>query len=203
MREARNTELAAVAERTGRIDLVLIAPNDPEAMLRHTAECRARQYRLAADPSHAATAAYGQGRGAVPGDRRGIPLHQPVRERAAERAHRLESRRDPRPGRDVDHNARRRGCGSTDSTRRRHVSRRSSRARIVNPTGAGDGSRAGFLYGVGVGLSAERSAQPGCLVATTVLEAVGSSNTPSTAPSCRSEPRRHTARRRPTRSNLY
>lgn len=51
MSEARNIELAPVAARLGGLDLVLISSNDPEAMLRHTAECRQRGYPFAADPS--------------------------------------------------------------------------------------------------------------------------------------------------------
>src|SRR5918997_800953 len=51
MSEARNIELAPVAERVGGLDLVLISPNDPAAMLRHSTECRQRGYPFAADPS--------------------------------------------------------------------------------------------------------------------------------------------------------
>ena len=36
MSEAREIELQPIAERHGRIDLVVVSPNDPEAMLRHT-----------------------------------------------------------------------------------------------------------------------------------------------------------------------
>ena len=51
MAEARNIELAPVAQRLGGLDLVMISPNDPVAMVRHTEECRERGYRFAADPS--------------------------------------------------------------------------------------------------------------------------------------------------------
>ncbi|MFG2877331.1 carbohydrate kinase family protein [Streptomyces sp. NPDC048337] len=51
MAEARHISLATVAERTGTPDLVVIAPNDPEAMLRHTDECRRLGIPFAADPS--------------------------------------------------------------------------------------------------------------------------------------------------------
>src|SRR5664280_554441 len=51
MAEARLIELAPIAERVGRLDLVLISPNDPEAMLRHSDECRERGIEFAADPS--------------------------------------------------------------------------------------------------------------------------------------------------------
>ncbi len=51
MSEARNIELGPVAERVGGLDLVVISPNDPLGMLRHTAECRERGIAFAADPS--------------------------------------------------------------------------------------------------------------------------------------------------------
>ncbi|NHW87927.1 carbohydrate kinase family protein, partial [Escherichia coli] len=51
MSEARNIELHPVAERLGGLDLVLVGANDPEAMLRHSTECRERGYPFAADPS--------------------------------------------------------------------------------------------------------------------------------------------------------
>src|SRR3954447_4112238 len=51
MSEARNIELAPVAGRLGGLDLVLVSANDPDAMLRHTKECRDRGYAFAADPS--------------------------------------------------------------------------------------------------------------------------------------------------------
>jgi adenosine kinase len=43
----------------------------------------------------------------------------------------------------------------------------------ADPTGVGDGFRAGFLTGVGWGLPLERSAQLGSLLATYVIETVG------------------------------
>jgi adenosine kinase len=51
MSEARDIELAPLAAARGGLDLVLIGANDPEAMLRHTEECRVRGYAFAADPS--------------------------------------------------------------------------------------------------------------------------------------------------------
>src|SRR5918998_1379584 len=51
MSEARNIELAPVAERLGGLDLVLVSPNDPVAMTRHTEEGRQRGYPFVADPS--------------------------------------------------------------------------------------------------------------------------------------------------------
>src|SRR5690242_12457643 len=51
MAEARNIELAPTADRLGGLDLVLISPNDPVGMVRHTEECRERGYPFVADPS--------------------------------------------------------------------------------------------------------------------------------------------------------
>src|SRR5699024_3163298 len=51
MSDARHIELKPVADWLGGLDLVLISPNDPVAMVRHTQECRKRGYPFAADPS--------------------------------------------------------------------------------------------------------------------------------------------------------
>ena len=51
MSEARNIELGPIFERHNGFDLVLIAPDDPEAMLRHTDECRQHKVPFAADIS--------------------------------------------------------------------------------------------------------------------------------------------------------
>ena len=51
MAEARQIELQPIAERAGGLDLVVISPNDPEAMFRHTDECRTRGFDFVADPS--------------------------------------------------------------------------------------------------------------------------------------------------------
>src|SRR3954467_7855583 len=50
MSEASQIELAPVAGRVGGLDLVVVGPNDPTAIVRHTRECRERGYPFAADP---------------------------------------------------------------------------------------------------------------------------------------------------------
>ncbi|MEV7194259.1 carbohydrate kinase family protein [Streptomyces sp. NPDC093510] len=50
-RAACTISLQGVVERVGGIDLVMISPNDPAAMLRHTEECRLSGLPFAADPS--------------------------------------------------------------------------------------------------------------------------------------------------------
>ncbi|MBA3488691.1 MAG: carbohydrate kinase family protein, partial [Longispora sp.] len=51
MAEAREIELGPVSDRLGGLDLVLVGANDPEAMMRHSDECRQRGIPFAADPS--------------------------------------------------------------------------------------------------------------------------------------------------------
>src|SRR4029078_10197595 len=51
MSEARQIELGPIADRVGPVDLCVVSPDDPEAMLRPTEECRRRGFRFAADPS--------------------------------------------------------------------------------------------------------------------------------------------------------
>src|SRR3954462_5164439 len=51
MAEARLIELAPIVAQVGPPDYVLIAADDPDAMLRHTRECRQRDFPFIADPS--------------------------------------------------------------------------------------------------------------------------------------------------------
>ncbi|CAM00975.1 adenosine kinase [Saccharopolyspora erythraea NRRL 2338] len=170
MSEARNIELAPVVRATGA-ELVLIGPNDPLAMVRHTEECRQRGYRFAADPSQQLARLGGEDvRRVVEGAdylfcnsyEWGLLLHktgwsqEQVRQRVGVRATTL--------GAD--------GVEIVDRECRLHVPAVPERAK-ADPTGVGDGFRAGFLTGVAAGLSLERSAQLGSLVAVHVLEVTG------------------------------
>ena len=51
MSEARNIELDRRRGSATGADLVVISADDPAAMVRHSAECRERGFRFAADPS--------------------------------------------------------------------------------------------------------------------------------------------------------
>lgn len=51
MSEARDIKLADVVAAKGKPDLVIVGANDPDAMFRHTEECRALGLAFAADPS--------------------------------------------------------------------------------------------------------------------------------------------------------
>ena len=182
MSEAALIELEPAVTHAGADPLVVIAPNDPGAMLRHTAECRDRGYRFAADPSQQLARIDG------------AEIRQLVE--GAEFLFGNEYERSL-----LEHKT---GLSTDDLTgwvevmvttlgaagvvlRRRggaEVRVAAVPARVVaDPTGVGDGFRAGYLAGVQWGLDDERAAQLGCTLATLVLETVGTQEydtTPST-----------------------
>ncbi|HKE50857.1 MAG TPA: carbohydrate kinase family protein [Actinomycetes bacterium] len=172
MSEAREIELLPIVDRLGQLDLTIISANDPEAMLRHTDECRARGYPFAADPSQQLAWMDGDGiRLLVDG---AAYLFTNEYEAAL-----LEQKTGWGPADVLDRVAVR---VTTLGPRGARVDRRDEPPIEVSavderlkadPTGVGDAFRAGFLSGVGWGLSLERSAQIGALLATYVLETIG------------------------------
>ncbi|WP_092776047.1 carbohydrate kinase family protein [Actinokineospora terrae] len=172
MSEARQIELAPIAAGVGGLDLVLISPNDPAAMLRHAAESRERGYTFAVDPS--------QQLARMDGDQ--------IRE--------FITGADYLFGNDYEWELLRRKTGWSESEVMSRVGLRITtlgekgveivtqdgtslqvgavpELAKVDPTGVGDGFRAGFLAALTQGLSLERSAQLGSMVAVLVLEADG------------------------------
>jgi adenosine kinase len=173
MTEARNIELAPIAERLGGLDLVLISPNDPVAMVRHTNECRQRGYPFVADPSQQlARMSGGEVRELIDGaaylltnDYEKKLLEQKTGLSDAEvlalvgvRITTLGKNGVRMAGRDLP--------GPIEVPVAQEI-------QAYDPTGVGDGFRAGFFAGLTWGLPLERSAQVGALVATLVLETVG------------------------------
>jgi adenosine kinase len=171
MSEARQIELAPLTAQQP-IDLVLIGPNDPEAMLRHTEESRARGLPFAADPSQQLAWSDGpQIKALVDG---AAYLFSNDYEAA------LISSKTGWSGADV---LARVGVRITTHGKDGTVIEQEGEPAVrvpvlpahavVDPTGVGDAFRAGFLAGLAWGLSHERCAQVGSLLATHVLETVG------------------------------
>ncbi|MDW5322956.1 carbohydrate kinase family protein [Plantactinospora sp. KLBMP9567] len=172
MSEARNIELAPVADRVGGLDLVLVSANDPDAMLRHSDECRQRGYAFAADPSQQLARMDGSDvLGLIDGadylltndyeksllqSKAGLTDDQ-LLDRVKIRVTTLGKEGVEIDGREID---------------RIHVPI-ARELQAADPTGVGDGFRAGFFAGLSWGLSLERSAQIGSLLATLVLETIG------------------------------
>ncbi|RMI41045.1 carbohydrate kinase family protein [Streptomyces triticirhizae] len=172
MSEARLIELQMVAERVGGLDLAHIGADDPEAMLRHTEECRTRNIPFAAD--------FSQQLARMEGDEIRLLtegatyLFSNEYEKAL-----IESKTgwsDEEVLTKVDTRV------TTLGARGVRVERAGQPAIEVgcpeenakaDPTGVGDAFRAGFLSGLSWGTSLERAAQLGCMVATLVIETVG------------------------------
>jgi adenosine kinase len=172
MSEARQIELKPVADRVGGLDLVVIGANDPEAMLRHTRECRTRGIPFAADPSQQLAFADGETiRQLIDGadylltnEYEAALTSQKTGWSPQEIAERVTTRVTTR-GKD----------GAVIETRGEDpievkVAREVRRA---DPTGVGDAFRAGFLTGLAADLGLRHAAELGSMLATYVIETVG------------------------------
>ncbi len=172
MSEARNIELQPIMDKTGRFDLLVISPDDPEAMLRHMEVALANGIPVAADPS--------QQMARMSGDeiRKLIDGATYLFMNEYELALAIQK------------------TGWSDheilqKVKYRVITQGSAGARVesiegefikvvcakekskVDPTGVGDSFRSGFVAGLAWGLSHERCAQLGSMVATYVIETTG------------------------------
>jgi adenosine kinase len=172
MSEARQIELHHVAERVGGLDLVSIGADDPEAMIRHTQECRVRKIPFAADFSQQIARMNGddirvlvEGAAYLFNNEYEAGLiesktgwsGEEILDRVENRVTTLGSKgvRIERKGQpDIVV-----GCAQEEAK--------------VDPTGVGDGFRAGFLSALAWGVGLERAAQVGCMLATLVIETLG------------------------------
>ncbi len=172
MSEAREIELEPLAQRVGGLDLVLIGANDPEGMLRHTQECRTRGYAFVADPSQ--QLAWSDG---------------PTIKRLVDGARYLFNNEyeaaliEQKTGWSAEDVLERVGTRVTTLGARGSRIERAGEASIevgvarelrkADPTGVGDAFRAGFLAGLSWDLSHERCAEIGSMLATYVVETIG------------------------------
>ena len=168
MSESREIELAPL----GDLDLVIVSPNDPDAMRRHTDEARERGIPFVADPS--------QQLASLDGDAvRALVVGAEVLMTNAYESALIEHK----TGWTSDDVLARVGVRITthgaegaviDGRDMEPVKVPVVPAReVADPTGGGDAFRAGFLAGRSWGLPVERAAQVGSMVATLCLESVG------------------------------
>jgi len=172
MSEARSIELGPVADRVGGLALVVVSPNDPEAMLRHTDECRTRGIPFAADPSQQLARMDGADvRRLVDG---AAYLFTNEYEKA------LCEEKTGWTGKEI---LSRVGVRLTTLGAKGVVIDREGEEgvhvpcvpveAVVDPTGVGDAFRAGFLSATAWNLPLERAAQVGNTIAAHALEAAG------------------------------
>ncbi|MET8690412.1 carbohydrate kinase family protein [Streptomyces sp. NPDC004732] len=172
MSEARLIELKAVADRVGGLDLVSIGADDPEAMLRHTEECRTREIPFAADFSQQIARMEGEEiRTLLDG---ATYLFSNEYEKGL-----IESKTGWTDAEILSRVGHRVTTLGANGVRIESVGKDPIEVGVpeeeakVEPTGVGDAFRAGFLSGLAWGVSHERAAQVGCMLATLVIETVG------------------------------
>ena len=172
MSEARNIELKPIMDKVGKLDILVISPDDPEAMLHHSDVCRKEGIAFAADPSQQMARMSGEEIKLLIDGASYLFLNEYELALAMQKT------------------------GWSDREILEHVKIRvvtlgSKGAKVesaagefvqvgvpkekskTDPTGVGDSFRSGFIAGLAWGLSHERCAQLGSLIATYVIETMG------------------------------
>jgi adenosine kinase len=171
MAEDASIDLAAVTERSGGIDLVLIGPGDPEAMLAFTAQCRKLGIPFATDTSWQVARLDGEDvRSLLDGaeylfanEYEAALTEQKTGWSAPEIIGRVRVRVTTLGGDGV----------RVDRAGEPPLMVPAVAVQPRETTGAGDAFRAGFLAAVARSLGLERAAQLGNLIAAYALETVG------------------------------
>jgi adenosine kinase len=172
MSEARNIELGPIIDKVGLLDILVISPDDPEAMLRHTEVALSMGIAVAADPSQQMARMSGEEikklingatylfmneyELALAIQKTGWSDHE-ILQRVKYRIVTLGS--EGARVESVDGTFFKVGCAKEKAK--------------VDPTGVGDSFRSGFVAGLAWGLSLERCAQLGSMIATYVIETTG------------------------------
>ncbi|MGY2079430.1 carbohydrate kinase family protein [Modestobacter sp. SYSU DS0657] len=172
MSEASLIELAPVVDRIGGVDLVVVGPNDPTAMVQHTQECRQRGFPFLADPSQQLAWADGEM------IRELVDGAELLFTNEYEHALLLQ-----KTGWDDAEVLARVGAWVTTRAASGVRVEQAGQAPIeviavpetkpVEPTGGGDALRAGFVAARQWGLGLERCLQVGSAVATAAVEVIG------------------------------
>jgi len=172
MSEARNIELGPIMDKTGRFDVVVISPDDPAAMLRHSEVCRSEGIAFAADPSQQMARMSGEEIKLLIAGASYLFLNEyelalaiqktgwsdrEILEKVKVRVVTLGSK-----------------GAKVESAEGEFVQVGTPQEKSkTDPTGVGDSFRSGFIAGLAWGLNHERCAQLGSLIATYVIETMG------------------------------
>ncbi|MER6203806.1 carbohydrate kinase family protein [Streptomyces sp. NPDC001586] len=172
MAEAGRIDLRGVHDRTP-LDLVLVSPNDPGAMVRHTEQARQLGIPFAADPSQQLARLTGAEVHSLVTGARWLFTNEYESALLRERAGWSHAEVLDRVGTWV----------TTLGAQGVRIDRKGEPALTVpavpdvhaeDPTGVGDAFRSGFLAAVSWGLGLETAAQLGCAMSALVLATVGS-----------------------------
>ena len=172
MSESNQIELGPVIDRLGKLDFVFIGPSDPEAMIKHTEEAKQRKIAFIADPSQQMARMDGK------------QIAQLIDGADYLFMNEYESSLiEKKVGWNTDELMKRVGTVVTTLGAKgaRIQSKHETIATVacppeaerIDPTGVGDSFRAGYLAAHSWGLNPERCAQVGSMLATYVIETVG------------------------------
>lgn len=172
MSEARNIELQPIMDKVGKLDILVISPDDPEAMLRHTEVALAMDVAVAADPSQQMARLNGEEIQRLISGATYLFMNEYELALAIQKTgwsdHEILERVKYRIVTLGSEGAR---IESIDGTFIK-VACAQEKAKI-DPTGVGDSFRSGFIAGLAWNLSLERCAQLGSMIATYVIETTG------------------------------
>jgi len=172
MSEARNIELAPIIAKTGKFDLLVISPDDPQAMMAYSQMARDLKIPVAADPSQQLARMDGKEIAQLIDGAKYLFLNEYELALAIQKTgwsdHEILQRVKYRIVTLGSEGAR---VESVDGTFIK-VGCAKEKAK-VDPTGVGDSFRSGFVAGLAWGLSHERCAQLGSMIATYVIETTG------------------------------
>jgi adenosine kinase len=172
MSEARNIELEPIMEKTGKLDLLVISPDDPEAMLRYSEVARGQGIRFVADPSQQMARIDGQDIKKLIEGAAYLFMNEYELALASQKTGwsdaEILDRVEVRIVTLGSNGAKVEQKGRPTIT----VGIAKEKARI-DPTGVGDSFRSGFIAGLAWGLGYERCAQLGSMLATYVIETKG------------------------------
>jgi adenosine kinase len=172
MSEARNIELQPIIDKEGTLDLLIVSPDDPDAMLRHTEVAKSKGIPILADPSQQLARLEGEQIKSLIDGATYLFLNEyelalaiqktgwsddEILDRVKYRIVTLGSEGSRVEGRGIETIVV--GCPQERGK--------------VDPTGVGDSFRSGFVAGLAWGLNHQRCAEIGSLLATYVIETMG------------------------------
>jgi adenosine kinase len=172
MSEAREIEIGPIADAVGGLDLLVISPDDPEAMLRHSQAARDLGIPFAADPSQQLARMEGEEvKNLIRGAKYLLMNEYELAltlQKTGWSDRELFDQVEIRVITLGSHGARVEEHGKATIKINCAVERSKT-----DPTGVGDAFRSGFLAGISWGFDHERSAQLGAMLATYCLETIG------------------------------
>ena len=172
MSEARNIELVPIMEKTGELDLIVISPDDPEAMMRYSEVAKARGISIAADPSQQMARMEGHEIKTLIDGASYLFMNEYELALAIQKTGWSDAEILSR----VKHRVITQGSkGARIETKGGELIKIAcpKESAKLDPTGVGDSFRSGFIAGLAWGLSHERCLQLGAMLATYVIETKG------------------------------